>query len=143
MIKLHMTIDSVVLYRPVEVVVAIPHGFLTSKGPYKTVWALHCAMGSGEMFFQTLGLTGIVDKENIIVIAPSMGNGFYLNSTFERQADFLSDELVHIIRRTLPVSTEAGDNMLLGISMGGFGAIRWALESSGQFGAVAAILRYI
>lgn len=139
MIKLRMTIDSIVLYRPVEVVVAIPHGFLTPKGPFKTVWALHCAMGDGELFFHSLGLTGVIDKENIIVIAPSMGNGYYINSAFERQADFLNDELFPAIRDNLPVSTEPADNMLLGISMGGFGAIRWALESSGQFGAVAAI----
>lgn len=139
MIKVKITIDSTVLYRPVEVVAALPHGLLTRPAPYRTIWALHCAMGNGDIFFDQLGLGAFVDKAGVAVIAPSLGNGYYVNSTFEMQADFLKNELQPTLREVLPLSPSRSDNLLLGISMGGFGAVRWALDAFDQFGAVGAI----
>ena len=96
-------------------------------------------MGSGEVFFDAVSLTNVVDKENIVLIAPSLGNGYCLNSFVERQADFLIEELLPLARKNLPVSDAREDNLLLGVSMGGFGAVRWALETPQLFGAVAAV----
>ena len=42
------------------------------------------------------------------------------------------------LRELLPLSHQRVDNAVLGVSMGGFGAIRWALES-GLFGSAASI----
>jgi S-formylglutathione hydrolase FrmB len=139
MIKIQMSIDSHELYRPVPITVALPHGLIASKRPYKTIWALHCAMGNGDIFFDRLGLGAIVDKTGTAIIAPSLGNGYYVNSAFERQADFLNNELYPTLLETLPLSAKREDNILLGLSMGGFGAMCWALETVGQFEAVAAI----
>jgi S-formylglutathione hydrolase FrmB len=95
-------------------------------------------MGSGELFFDALGLGGIVDTENVALIAPSLGNGYYVNSAFERQADFLNDELWPAIIDNLPVSPDQSDNFAMGISMGAFGALRWGLTNN-HFAAIAAI----
>jgi enterochelin esterase-like enzyme len=135
--RLRITLASTTLYRPVEIAVALPYGFGATGPPYRAVWALHSAMGGGDFFFDSLDAAGIVEKEHLAVIAPSMGNGYFINSSFERQADFLQ-ELQETMCEIFPLSPRREDNASVGVSMGGFGAVRWALDS-GVFGGAAAI----
>jgi enterochelin esterase-like enzyme len=96
-------------------------------------------MTGGEVFFDSLGFADIPDKYNVAIIAPSLGNGYFSNSSYERQADFLNEELMPTMHSSMPISPKKENNMLLGISMGGFGAMRWALDAPEHFCAVAAI----
>lgn len=139
MMHFRIVLQSTTLLRPVEVMAALPYGFDMGRPPYKTVWALHCAMGCGDFFFDSLGVGSIVEKEQVAIIAPSLGNGFFLNSAYECQADFLQDELMPAMRQTLPLSSWREDNFLVGVSMGGFGALRWALDRGESFAGIAAI----
>ncbi len=138
MMKLRLSFDSTTLYRPVDVVAALPYGWQMAAAPYKTIWALHCVMGNGELFFDKLGVADLVERYGVAVIAPSLGNAYFVNSPYERQADFLRLELRDAMRNVLPLSGESSDNFLIGISMGAFGAVTWALQCP-WFGAVAAI----
>jgi len=137
MMRLHLNLPSTSLLRPVEIRLALPYGFSIQKPPYRVIWALHCAMSDGGIFFESLDATDIVDREQAALVAPSLGNGYFLNSPFERQADFLQ-EMLEALRDLFPFSQRREDNMVVGISMGGFGAVRWALES-GAFGKAVAI----
>lgn len=120
---------SAVLMRPIEVHVLLPFGLGAPSPPYRVVWALHCAMEDGGFFLQRLDAATLVQATGIALVAPSLGNGFFLNSSTERQADFL-DELKDALPELLPLSTAYVDNAVLGISMGGFGAVRWAWASA-------------
>lgn len=137
MMRLSLTFPSTTIFRPVEIAIALPSGFSTAKPPYRVLWALHCAMKSGEFFFDTLDAAGVAEKSQIALVAPSLGNGYFINSSFEAQGDFLQ-EMLCSLRDILPLSSRREDNAVLGVSMGGFGAVRWALES-GAFGSAAAI----
>lgn len=135
--RLRITLPSLSLLRPVEIVAALPNEFSMTGMPYRTVWALHCAMSSGDFFFEKLDASSLVDRERIAFIAPSLGNGYFINSPFEQQADFLQ-EMFESLREILPLSRQRGDNLTLGISMGAFGALRWAMNSD-SFGGAAGI----
>lgn len=137
MLRLRLSLPSTALLRPVEIRAAIPYGFGASDPPYRTIWALHCAMGDGDFFFDNLDAAEIVNREQVVIIAPSMGNGWFINSTYERQADFLQ-EMFDAMQNLLPLSSQREGNAIVGLSMGGFGAVRWALHS-GAFASVAAI----
>lgn len=137
MMRLRITLPSTTLLRPVELAAALPYGFGATEPPYRAVWALHCAMSNGDFFFDSLDAAGIVDREQVAIIAPGMGNGYFVNSSYENQADFLN-ELLDAAREAFPLSRRPEDNAVIGVSMGGFGAVRWALDS-GAFGAAAAI----
>lgn len=135
--RIRLSWPSVALLRPVEVHIGLPSPLAFTPHPYKCVWALHCAMEDGEFFFNTLDCGSLVEKEKIAFVAPSLGNGYYINSGFEAHADFL-DELLAQLPTLLPLSPKKEDNSVIGVSMGGFGALRWAL-ASGKFQHVAAI----
>ncbi|MCH5277949.1 MAG: hypothetical protein J1E80_08995 [Desulfovibrionaceae bacterium] len=134
--RLRITFPSITLLRPVEIVAALPNAFTGAAGiPYRTVWALHCAMSDGSFFFEQLDASALVEQERIAFIAPSLGNGYFVNSPLERQADFLQ-EMFERLREVLPLSRQREDNLVLGISMGAFGALRWAMTNRNFGGAV-------
>lgn len=139
MIRLRLTLDSTVLLRPVPVEAAAPYGLRGGAAPWRTVWALHCAMADGSFFFERLGAGRLVERENLVFIAPGLGNSYFVNGREERVADFLRLELVPVLRDLLPLSSAREDNALLGISMGAYGAARWACADPQSFCAVAAV----
>lgn len=129
MIKINLDFPSRVLLRPVSLVVGMPSGVLISarsSNTVNTVWALHCAMEDGNFFFETLGAGNMIDELGLTLVAPSLGNGWFINSRYESQADFL-DELFETLPQYLKISNDFGHSVVLGISMGGYGALCWAL----------------
>lgn len=127
MIHLSIEFPSLALLQPVNVEVALPTKVMKTSR-YRTIWALHCAMERGSFFFEKLHFQDFVDECNIALIAPSLGNGCFVNSRWEAQADFL-DELYVAMHEILPLSPEIRKNAVLGVSMGAYGAVRWALGS--------------
>lgn len=114
--------------------IALP---VTTREDIPVLWALHCAMEDGDYFFRYLDAARLVNHLNIGIIAPSLGNGFFLNTSYEPQADFL-EEIYESLHHLLRISAKPDKCAVIGISMGGFGAMRWALEST-HFYAAAAI----
>lgn len=124
MIRLSLTLPSVALLRPVRVEAALPHGICAAAKPWRSLWALHCALADASLFFEDLGAGPLVDELGFALIAPSLGNGFFLNTPGEARADFL-DEMFNTLSDILPLSREGC--AAAGVSMGAFGALRWAL----------------
>ncbi len=137
MVRADFYFTSYALLRPVRVLALLPYGVRTQK-TLKTIWALHCAMGSPDMFTSMPKIAECIDKYSVVLVAPELGNGHGLNSGPEPQADFLQ-ELLAFIRQTLPVSERREDTMAAGISMGAFAAVRWALAQPEIFHSVAAV----
>jgi S-formylglutathione hydrolase FrmB len=100
---------------------------------------LHSAMKGGEMFFENRTVVELAERENLVLIAPCLGMGYFTNSAYEAQADFLKGEFLTAMRRSLPISEAREDNFILGVSMGGFGAFRWALDTPDVFAGAVAI----
>lgn len=135
MIRLSLSFPSVALRRPVRLEAALPHGICEAKRPWRALWALHSALADANLFFEDLGAGALVDARGFALIAPSLGNGFFLNTPDEAQADFL-DEVFTALGEILPLCPH--ESAVAGISMGGFGALRWAL-ASGRFRSAALI----
>lgn len=135
--KIEMVWPSLALLRPVNIAIGLPSQFSFARPPYKCLWALHCSMENGNFFFEKLDCSAIVENLKAAVIAPSLGNSYFINTGYEAQGDFL-EELLTQLPRILPLSAAREDNAVIGVSMGGFGAVRWALASE-KFSQAAAI----
>ena len=83
----------------------------------------------------------LAQKYGFAVIAPCGENSFWLDglSTAHKYCAFVGDELVNYIRRTFGLAHSAEDTFLLGLSMGGFGALHTALTYPENFGKTAAM----
>ena len=103
----------------------------------KTLLLLHGYTGDGDIW---------VNKEqaanlNIAVVAPSGDNSFWLDgeATGRKYATYIGAELIDYVRRTFGIAKTPDKTGVMGLSMGGFGAIHTALAYPETFGTCAAL----
>ncbi len=138
MIICKLRIPSLVLHRPVEALAAFPYAARTIDRSPMVCYALHSAMHDSSIFVES-GFLAAIDQLNVLFVSPNLGNGFFVDSPLERQAEFLADELPQLVRAMFHCTVDARQTVLCGISMGAYGAVRLALAHPERFGAVAAV----
>ena len=137
------TFDSKSLGATVTYVAYLPADYETSKKAYPVVYALH-GMFENSAFLERRGVLAQYDdlrKSGVapeaIVVTVDGGNNLFLNSPRGRYQDMVAKDLVaHIDATYRTIPTRAG-RALLGISMGGYGALNIAFAHPSVFGAVA------
>lgn len=87
----------------------------------------------------------LAQKYNFAVVTPNGENGFWLDgrSTGHKYCTFVGEELVDYLRRTFGLATSKEDTYIMGLSMGGFGALHTGLyypETFGKIGAMSSAL---
>lgn len=142
MIRMSLKLDSMILHQSVEVQVALPSSVLTLGKKFTAVWALHCAMATGDLFFERLGMLDYAEKFRLALIAPSLPNTFFVNSPMGLYGDFLDCELYPMLMDMLPLSDKREDHLALGVSMGAYGVLAWALRKPDFFSKVIAVSGY-
>lgn len=83
----------------------------------------------------------LAKKYNFAVVVPNGENSFWLDglSTGHKYCTFVGDELVKFVRRTFGLAISADETYIMGLSMGGFGALHTALTYPENFGKTAAM----
>ena len=83
----------------------------------------------------------LAQKYNFAVVTPNGENGFWLDglSTGHKYCTFVGSELVGYIRRTFGLALTPDDTYIMGLSMGGFGALHTAFTYPENFGKTAAM----
>ncbi|WP_263732013.1 alpha/beta hydrolase [Cellulomonas sp. SG140] len=94
----------------------------------ETIWTRHTSI---ERYVSKLGLA---------VVMPRAGRSFYQDEAYgSAYWSFLTEELPEMVQRFFRVSERPEDTFVAGLSMGGYGAFRWALTHPGRFGAAASL----
>jgi S-formylglutathione hydrolase FrmB len=75
-----------------------------------------------------------------LIVAPEGGRTFYINSAdgSVRYSDFFLQEFIPLIETKYRISKGRGNRAISGISMGGYGALRFAFSHPEMFSAVSA-----
>ena len=77
-------------------------------------------------------------SHNLAIIMPGVNHSFYCNEEYgERYWDFVSEELPRMMHRFFRLSDKPEDTFVAGLSMGGYGAMKLALNQPERFGAAA------
>jgi putative tributyrin esterase len=151
MIKLQCHFKAKSLFTPVTIHVLLPSFFAHSytietldevykdnKFSYKTLFLLHGGSEDARSWLSYSNIERYADKHKMAVVLPSVGNSFYANLAHgPAYWTFLSDELPRFVRSVFPLSDKREDNYVAGLSMGGYGAYKWALNKPDQFAAAA------
>jgi S-formylglutathione hydrolase FrmB len=138
------TFTSAALGREVAYVVDLPPGYAAAPGQkYPVVYALH-GLFEGSGFWERRGLAAILAElrragtvPEFLVVAVDGGNSFFVNAKGGRYEDMLTSDLVAHVEASFRVVPGRAGRALLGISMGGYGALHVAFDQPGLFGAVA------
>ncbi len=138
MSQLSIKYNSQALNRSVRFEMYIPND-RPQEAPQKlrTLFLLHGYTGDAGNWVPEW----LMQKYGFAVVAPSGENGFWLDglSTGRKYCTFVGTELVDYIRRTFGLAASAEDTYIMGLSMGGFGALHTALTYPQNFGKAAAM----
>lgn len=79
-------------------------------------------------------------EKGIAVVMPEVRRSFYADEVVgEKYWTFIAEELPQLIASTFRVSTAREDTFVAGLSMGGFGAFKLALNHPDRFAAAASL----
>jgi S-formylglutathione hydrolase FrmB len=132
------------LGRDVRYAVDLPASYASGEREYPVVYALH-GLFEGAAFWERRGLTGILQGlrdrglvPEFLVVAVEGGNSFFVNAPGGRYEDLITRDLIEHVETVYRVVPGRDGRALLGVSMGGYAALRIALSRPGLYRAVAA-----
>jgi S-formylglutathione hydrolase FrmB len=140
-------LQSKVLARAVPYCVMLPPSYASEKGRrYPVAYYLH-GLGDNEQSLINLGGWAIYDRlmsegkiGEFAVIAPAGFASFYINSSDGkyRYEDFFLEEFLPAMEKKYRIATTAPQRGIMGISMGGYGALHYAFKYPEKFSVVSA-----
>jgi S-formylglutathione hydrolase FrmB len=134
---------SAALGREVRYVVDVPPSYESSQGRrYPVVYALH-GLFEGPGFWEGRGLARILAElraaglPEFLVVAVDGGNSFFVNAKGGRYQDMVEQDLMAHVEAAYRTAPGRAGRGLLGISMGGYGALNIAFKDPSLVAAVA------
>jgi enterochelin esterase family protein len=134
---------SAALGREVGYVADLPASYAEGSRRYPVVYALH-GLFEGSSFWERRGLAPILRQlaernavPEMIVVAVDGGNSFFVNAPGGAYEDLVTQDLVGHVEATYRVVPGRAGRALLGVSMGGYGALRIAFRHPEAFVAAA------
>jgi len=104
-----------------------------SAPPYRVMFLLHGLSDDHSIWLRRTSIERYVEGLNLMVVMPDGGRGFYADAVEGYQyATALGIELPALIRQWFPVAEPFA---VTGLSMGGYGAVRFALQFPETFGS--------
>ena len=142
-------INSRILKQAVHYCVQLPPGYDAKESPpkrYPVLYFLHGLGQNEQTLFSTGGWSVIEDLRrqhkigDFLVAAPEGKRSFYVNSPSDsvRYSDFFLQEFIPYIESKYGVRPGRKGRAITGVSMGGYGALRFAFAHPEMFSAVSA-----
>lgn len=120
-----------------------PKEFYQSDRKYKVLWLLHGTYGDHTDWIRKTNIELYAMERNLAVVMPSALNSNYSNWTGCMMGysmyDYLTEELMPLLYGWFPISDKREDNFIAGLSMGGRGTIKYAVNHPEKFAAAAVL----
>lgn len=143
MTYLEMNFRSHALNMNVPVTVILPEVGTTGpvggapEGTYKTLYLLHGLCGNHTDWSRKTSIERYASDHGIAVVMPAVARSWYTDTVYgANYFTFVTQELPHVCRSYFKgMSDRREDNLIGGLSMGGYGAIKAALTYPEQYSA--------
>jgi putative tributyrin esterase len=116
---------------------------LTGAGgddPPPVLYLLHGLSDDDTIWLRRTSIERYVAPLGLAVVMPQVHRSFYTDEHFGgRYWTFLSEELPALVGSWFRVSQRREDTFVAGLSMGGYGALKWALRQPDRFAAAASL----
>lgn len=107
---------------------------------YQVLYLLHGAFGDCTVWTRNTGIERYAQEHKLIVVSASVTNSCYMDMAHgSKFMTYMTKELPAFINAMFPVSTRREDTFIAGISMGGYGTLRLALENPERFGCAVCL----
>jgi putative tributyrin esterase len=134
---LEMNFKSAELKRQTQVYVLIPDAKEKDDVPFKTLWLLHGLSDNHTGWIRYTEIEQYAKKYNLAVVMPNVDRSWYTDTAYDANYfSFVTKELPEVCFRTFrQISKRREDNIVAGLSMGGYGAMKIALSCPENYGA--------
>lgn len=105
-----------------------------------TLYLLHGLSDDDTIWVRRTSIERYVAPLGLAVVMPQVHRSFYTDEVHgNRFWTFLSEELPALAATFFRLSDRREDTFVAGLSMGGYGAFKWALRQPGRFAAAASL----
>ena len=109
-------------------------------GPPPVLYLLHGLSDDDTIWLRRTSIERYVAALGLAVVMPQVHRSFYADQAAGgRYWTFLSEELPELVSTFFNVSSRRDDTFVAGLSMGGYGAMKWALRQPERFAAAASL----
>jgi S-formylglutathione hydrolase FrmB len=130
---------TVVLPQPTQAQIGIDSAAAPEQGP-PVLYLLHGMSDDHTAWLRYTAVERYATRRGLAVVMPAVARSFYANEAHGHAYwDYLSEELPAVVGRFLRVSDSREDTFVAGLSMGGYGALKWALRQPERFAAAASM----
>jgi len=133
-------VPSASLGRDQVATILLPTTYGASRQRYPVMYLLHGG-GQDHAAFATRGWFRALASRGMIVVTPSVGDSWYVNSVADPSAkyeDFVVKDLIEYVDRHYRTIASSDGRAIAGVSMGAWGAMMLGLKHPQLFGAVGA-----
>ncbi|MBM7570772.1 alpha/beta hydrolase [Aquibacillus albus] len=107
---------------------------------HQTLYLLHGLSDDDSIWTRRTSIERYAAPLGLAVVMPQVDRSFYADMKYgNKYWTFLTEELPLLARSFFPLSDAREDNFVAGLSMGGYGAFKWALNRPEQFSAAASL----
>ena len=104
----------------------------------KVLYLLHGYSDDQTIWQRRTSVERYAASHNLAIIMPGVNHSFYCNEVYgEKYWDYISKELPAMMHRFFRLSSKPEDTFVAGLSMGGYGAMKLALNQPERFAAAA------
>ncbi len=112
----------------------------TREGDPPVLYLLHGLSDDDSIWLRRTSIERYVAPLGLAVVMPQVHRSFYTDEAYGgRYWTFLSEELPDLVATFFRVSDRRDDTFVAGLSMGGYGAFKWALRQPERFAAAASL----
>lgn len=107
---------------------------------HPTLFLLHGLSDDDTTWLRRTSIERYVAPLGLAVVMPQVARSFYTDEAYgNRYWTFLTEELPAVARTFFRLSDRREETFVAGLSMGGYGALKWALRDPGRFAAAASL----
>ncbi len=134
-------LPSASLGREQVATILLPARYATSQRRYPVLYLLHGG-GQDHTAFATRSWFRALASREMIVVTPSAGDSWYVNSAADPAAkyeDFVVKDLIEFVDKQYRTIASRDGRAIAGVSMGAWGAMLLGLKHHQLFGAIGAL----
>ncbi|WP_322071779.1 alpha/beta hydrolase [Paraburkholderia bannensis] len=140
-----VSISSAAMHRAFDATVVLPDDYARSSSAarYPVIYVLHGSGGNYADWTSNTQIGKLADRYHVMLVMPDGGHeSWYIDSPFDtasRYETYVGTEVVSYIDAHFRTLATRQARAITGLSMGGFGALRIALDHPEAFGAAGSI----
>lgn len=131
---------SMTVLLPQQTITQIGMTGRTVDGDPPVLYLLHGLSDDDTIWLRRTSIERYAAPLGLAVVMPQVHRSFYADGEYGgRYWTFLSEELPELVGSLFRVSARREDTFVAGLSMGGYGALKWALRQPERFAAAASL----